>query len=185
MLMIRLQRVGRKNDPAFRLVVTEHTNSTKSGRYLEVLGSYDARKTTEHFDADKIKHWMSKGAKTSDTVHNILVSHKIIEGKKKNVLPKKSPIVDEAKIAAEKAAEEAKVKAAADAKVAAEAEALAAKEAAEKAEADAKAAAEAPVEATPEEPVTVDEVVAEVATESEEAPAEVVTPETPEEVTAA
>jgi small subunit ribosomal protein S16 len=44
----------------------------------------------------------------SDTVHNILVGQKVIEGKKKNVLPKKSPIVDEEKLAKE--AEEKKAK---------------------------------------------------------------------------
>ena len=57
----------------------------------------------------------------SDTVHNFLVSHKIIEGKKKNVLPRKSPIIDEAKVKAE-----AEAKAAAEAKAKAEAEAAAA-----------------------------------------------------------
>jgi small subunit ribosomal protein S16 len=38
---------------------------------------------------------MSKGAKASDTVHNLLISKKIIEGKKINTLPKKKPIVKE------------------------------------------------------------------------------------------
>ena len=39
---------------------------------------------------------MSKGAKLSDTVYNFLVSKKVIDGKKKNVLPKKSPIKKDA-----------------------------------------------------------------------------------------
>jgi small subunit ribosomal protein S16 len=128
MLKIRLQRVGRKNDPAFRVVVTEHTNSTKSGRYLEVLGSYDPRKTSEHFDGEKIKKWMSKGAKLTPTMHNLLVGKKIIEGKKINVLPRKSPVVDEEKIAAEKAQADAKIKAEADARAEAEAKAKAEEE---------------------------------------------------------
>jgi small subunit ribosomal protein S16 len=43
------------------------------------------------FKADRIKHWMSNGAQVSDTVHNFLVKQKLIEGKKKNVLSKKTP----------------------------------------------------------------------------------------------
>jgi small subunit ribosomal protein S16 len=94
MLMIRLQRVGRKHEPTFRLVLTDSKNSTKSGKYLEVLGSYDPRleNKIEQFDVAKIKHWMSKGAQLSGTVHNFLVHKKAIEGKKMNVLPKKRPI---------------------------------------------------------------------------------------------
>jgi small subunit ribosomal protein S16 len=97
MLAIRLQRVGRKHEPIFRLVVTDSKNSTKSGRILEIIGSHDPRHKTETvIEIDRVKHWMSVGAKPSDTVHNMLVSKKIIEGKKINVLPKKRPIKKEA-----------------------------------------------------------------------------------------
>ena len=44
MLMIRLQRVGRKNEPVFRVVLTDSKNGPKSGKFLEVLGSYDSRR---------------------------------------------------------------------------------------------------------------------------------------------
>jgi small subunit ribosomal protein S16 len=91
MLMIRLQRIGRKNDPAFRVVLTDSKNSTKSGKFLEILGSYQAKQGTKTFNGERIKHWMGKGAQLSDTVHNFLVQEKIIEGKKVNVLSKKSP----------------------------------------------------------------------------------------------
>ena len=90
--MIRLQRVGRKNIPIFRIVLTDKRNSTKSGRYLEVLGNYDPRKNgIKQLNGEKIKHWISKGAKATGTIHNLLISEKIITGKKINVLPKKSP----------------------------------------------------------------------------------------------
>jgi len=160
MLKIRLQRVGRKNDPAFRVVVTEHTNSTKSGRYLEVLGSYDPRKTTEHFDAPRIKEWMDKGAKLSGTLHNLLISKNIISGKKINVLPRKSPVVDEEKVAAEKATAEAKVKAKSDAEAAAKAEAEAPKEEVAPVE-ETPALKETPAEipVTPEEPVAKEKIL--------------------------
>ena len=93
MLPIRLQRVGRKNEPVFRLVVTDSQNSPKSRNYLEVLGSYDSRRGEKaEFNAEQIKAWIAKGAQTSETVHNLLVSKKIITGKKINVLPLKTAI---------------------------------------------------------------------------------------------
>lgn len=96
MLMIRLQRVGKRNEPTFRIVVTDSKNSTKSGKFLEVIGSYDSREKNEtKVDADRVKHWISQGAQLSDTLHNLFIEKGIIEGKKINVLPKKSPIAKE------------------------------------------------------------------------------------------
>jgi small subunit ribosomal protein S16 len=91
MLKIRLQRIGRKNDPAFRVVLTDHKNAAKSGRFLELLGTYNPKLGKTSFNAPRIKEWISKGAQLSDTMHNFMVSEKIIEGKKKNSLSKKSP----------------------------------------------------------------------------------------------
>jgi len=89
MLIIRLQRVGRVHEPTFRIVLTDSKNSTKSGRYLEILGSYDARgKGICQVDGEKVKHWISKGVQLSATVRNFLIEQKIITGKKINVLPK-------------------------------------------------------------------------------------------------
>ena len=101
MLKIRLQRVGRKHEPSFRLVLTDSKNSTKSGKYLEVLGNYDARRGEKsEFKSDRVTYWMSKGAQVTPTVHNMLVSKKVIEGKKINVLPLKKAIVKESEASA-------------------------------------------------------------------------------------
>lgn len=89
MLKIRLQRVGRKNDPSFRLVVTDSRNSAKSGKFLEVLGSYDARQNRFAATAERVQHWLTNGAKATVTVHNLLVRKKIVAGKKVNALPKR------------------------------------------------------------------------------------------------
>ncbi|HVU06812.1 MAG TPA: 30S ribosomal protein S16 [Candidatus Paceibacterota bacterium] len=107
MLKIRLQRVGRVNVPTFRVVVTDSKNSTKSGRSLEVIGTYDPVNDVKEIKADRVKHWMGHGAKLSDTVHNWLIDKKVIPGKKVNALPKKSPIVDPKAAEAAKAAAEA------------------------------------------------------------------------------
>lgn len=110
MLMIRLQRTGRKHEPVFRVVVTDSKTGPKSGKHIEILGSYDARqKDRAIVKADRVQHWITQGAQVSDTVHNVLVDQGIIEGKKKNALPKKTPIVKEPteeEIAAEAKAKE-------------------------------------------------------------------------------
>lgn len=154
MLMMRLQRVGRKNDPSYRIVVVDKRTGPKSNKHVDYVGFYSPKVGEIKIDKDKAKHWLSKGVQPSDTIYNILISQKVIEGKKKNVLPKKSPIIDEAKLKAEaeakaKAEEEAKVKA----EAAANAEAEKASEVATPEPADAPEAttpAEAP-EATPAE----------------------------------
>lgn len=90
MLTIRLTRVGKKKDASFRVIVIDSKRKVQAGNYLEMLGSYDPRVDHAELKADRIKHWISQGAQTSDTVHNLLISQKIIEGKKINVLPRKT-----------------------------------------------------------------------------------------------
>lgn len=102
MLKIRLQRIGRKNDPAFRVVLTDSKNSTKSGKFLEIIGTYNPKAGEKKFEVERIKYWMSKGAQLSDTMHNFLVHEKVIEGKKINVLPKKKPTVKRKELKAKK-----------------------------------------------------------------------------------
>lgn len=97
MLTIRLQRTGRKNQAQFRVVLTDSKNSPKSGRFKEILGSYDPKSGITQFNADRVKHWVGLGAKASGTVHNFLVDKKIITGDKKNVLPKKTKQTKEEK----------------------------------------------------------------------------------------
>lgn len=81
MLKIRLQRIGRKNDPKFRLVITEQKSKPQSGE-LEILGSYDPKTDSKILKAERITYWISKGAQLSDTAHNFLVKNQVITGKK-------------------------------------------------------------------------------------------------------
>lgn len=129
MLMLRLQRVGRRNEAHFKIVVIEKTKGPKSQKYVDIVGSYNPKMGTVTVNEEKVKTHLANGVQPSDTVYNMLVTKGLIEGRKKNVLPKKSPVIDEEAIA--RAKEEAEAKAAAEkaAKEAAEAEAQAAKEA--------------------------------------------------------
>jgi|JI10StandDraft_1071094.scaffolds.fasta_scaffold203881_2 small subunit ribosomal protein S16 len=142
--MIRFQRIGRRNDPAFRILVLEKTSGPKAGTYVDHIGSYNPKTKNFSIVEDRLKHWMSVGAQVSPSLFNLLVNKKILEGKKINVLPKKAPIVSEEAKAAAAAAEAAK-----------------------------NAPAPAPVEAPAETVVEVSEAeAAEVVAEAEEAPAE-------------
>jgi len=95
MLMIRLQRIGRKNEPHFRMVVTDKTSGPKSGRFIEVVGSYNPKLGAIELKKERITHYLKNGAQPSGTVHNFLVDAKLIDGKKRNVLPKKTRIKKE------------------------------------------------------------------------------------------
>ena len=101
MLKIRFQRTGRRNDPAFRIVVGEHTKHPKSGSHTETVGSYHPKTKATVIDAEAVKSWIAKGAQASGTVHNLLVSKGVIEGKKVNVLSKKSVPAKEGEAAVE------------------------------------------------------------------------------------
>lgn len=91
MLIIRLHREGKKNSATFRIVVTEKQNAAK-GKFLEILGSYNPHLNSKIFKKERINYWLSKGAKTSDTAHNLLVSAGIIKGPKKTIKIKKGAV---------------------------------------------------------------------------------------------
>ncbi len=100
--MIRLQRTGRKHEPTFRVVLTDSKNGPKSGKFLEILGSYDARRNADtQLKKERIQHWIAQGAQVSDTMHNLLITHSVIAGEKKNVLPQKTPIRKEVPVVEE------------------------------------------------------------------------------------
>lgn len=81
MLMLKLQRVGRKNDPAFRVVVTEKRSKPQSGE-REILGSFHPKTKATILKNERILYWISKGAQPTPTVHNLLVKNSVIGAKK-------------------------------------------------------------------------------------------------------
>ncbi|MFH1171456.1 MAG: 30S ribosomal protein S16 [bacterium] len=93
MVILRLSRHGRKNQPSFRIVVQEKQRSPSSN-VLETIGRYDPRTNPAAFDvkADRVAHWISHGAQVSNTLHNLFVEHKILSGEKRRVVHlKKQP----------------------------------------------------------------------------------------------
>ena len=81
MLKIRLQRIGKKNSPSFRVVLVEHTMRPQ-GEFIELLGSYNKIQKQKNLNKERILYWISKGAQLSPTMHNMLVDEKIIDKSK-------------------------------------------------------------------------------------------------------
>lgn len=182
MLTIRLQRMGKKKFPTYRLIISEKTHDTQ-GEYLEILGNFNphVKENGLVVKADRVKYWISKGAQMSPTVNNLLIVNNVITGEKEKSVflsvRRKGKIVEK-----NKAKEDAKAKAKADAEAKAQAEAEAkVKEAEDKAQAEAEAKAKAEEEAKAkteaeaeaktktEEPVVEETKTAEVPTEEKPA----------------
>ena len=75
--MIRLARTGATKKPSYRVVVIEKARA-RDGRFLEIVGHYDPRKTpvTLVLDNERVDYWIKKGAQPSDTVRDFLRKQK-------------------------------------------------------------------------------------------------------------
>ena len=82
MLVIRLRRVGKKNQPAFKIIVTEKKKAPTKGIFIEEVGFWNPLTKERILKEERIKYWLSVGAKASDTIHNMLIDGKVIEGEK-------------------------------------------------------------------------------------------------------
>ncbi len=86
MLTIRLLRTGKKNQPSYKVVVTDKKNPPQGGRFVEEVGFYNPKTKEKNFAKDRITYWLSVGAQASDTVHNMLVNEKIIDQPKRQII---------------------------------------------------------------------------------------------------
>lgn len=94
MLKIRLRRVGKRNQPSYRVVVVEHTQKSQ-GSYLEALGSYNPRAGIFAVKQDRVLYWLDNGAQPSERMAKLLTSinlkHKLISLPDYNRKPKRAP----------------------------------------------------------------------------------------------
>ena len=76
MVCIRMRRTGSKKRTFFRGGVSE-ARSKKEGEFVEVLGFYNPRTkpATVEINKERIAHWISKGARPSDSVRTLLARH--------------------------------------------------------------------------------------------------------------
>lgn len=80
MVRIRLRRVGKRHQPAYRIVVVDSRNP-RDGAYIETLGFYNPRQEPPltQVDAERAKKWLQRGARPSPAVARILVKLGIME----------------------------------------------------------------------------------------------------------
>lgn len=74
MLVIRMQRTGRKGHAQFRVVVQDSRRTPTSGKVVALLGSYDPHTKTTTLNKEKAAFYMEHGAQPSDRVARLLQS---------------------------------------------------------------------------------------------------------------
>jgi small subunit ribosomal protein S16 len=97
---IRLRRIGAKKHPFYRLVVAD-TRSPRDGKFIEILGTYDpmTEPVKLNIDQEKVKAWLQKGARPSDTARAFLIDLGLLpkeSAKKRPTKPPKSAAKPEA-----------------------------------------------------------------------------------------
>jgi small subunit ribosomal protein S16 len=81
MLAIKLQRIGKKHQPSYRIVVAEK-RSKMAAPPVEDLGSFNPFTKKATVKKERISYWISKGAQATATTHNLLVKEGVLESKK-------------------------------------------------------------------------------------------------------
>jgi small subunit ribosomal protein S16 len=84
LVKIRLKRMGTTKRPFYRLVVAD-SRSPRDGRFIEALGYYDPlpQPASVKIDADRVREWLRKGARPSDSARDLLVAQGILAGNPK------------------------------------------------------------------------------------------------------
>lgn len=79
MVKIRLARFGSKKNPIYRIVVADE-QTPRDGRAIESIGRYNPQLEPSliEIDADRAKHWLSKGAQPSEPVRRLLQKQGIV-----------------------------------------------------------------------------------------------------------
>lgn len=76
MVVIRLRRAGSKKRPFFRVVVTD-SRTARDSSFVEILGHYNprAKPAVVKVDRERLQHWITKGARPSDSVRTLIARH--------------------------------------------------------------------------------------------------------------
>jgi small subunit ribosomal protein S16 len=108
MLAIRLQRLGRKGYPVYRVAVQEAQRHPSSGRVVAYVGSYNPHTKESKFDAEKVEFYLKNGAQPTPRVVRLLSENKVkLPSWVKSANPKQSEIKNAEKLRRNRPAEEA------------------------------------------------------------------------------
>ena len=84
MLAIKLRRIGKKNQPSYRIVVSEK-KSKVLGKFVEDLGWYDPKNKKFNINKERAQYRMKTGCQPTDTVYNFFVKTGVVKGPKRPV----------------------------------------------------------------------------------------------------
>jgi len=98
---IRLKRMGTTKRPVYRLVVAD-SRSPRDGRFIEAIGFYDPlpNPAVVRIDEEKVRVWMKRGARPSDSARSLLVQQGILAGTQRRTAPAKAAAATEKEPAA-------------------------------------------------------------------------------------
>ena len=106
MVKIRLKRMGTTKRPVYRLVVAD-SRSPRDGRFIEAIGFYDPlpNPAVVRIDEEKVRVWMKRGARPSDSARSLLVQQGILAGTQRRTAPPKPAAAEPAAPVADAAPE--------------------------------------------------------------------------------
>jgi small subunit ribosomal protein S16 len=90
MVKIRLSRTGRKNNPSYRVVITNNREKRDS-KAIELVGYYLPKQKQIELNAERINYWLSVGAQPTDTVRSLLIRKEILKASKNKKTYAKKP----------------------------------------------------------------------------------------------
>lgn len=77
MLAIRMQRLGRKAAPVYRLAVQEAQRHPSSGRVVAYVGSYNPHTKESKINKEKVEFYLKNGAQPTPRVVRVLTEQKV------------------------------------------------------------------------------------------------------------
>ncbi|MFP5320482.1 MAG: 30S ribosomal protein S16 [Acidimicrobiia bacterium] len=85
---LRLMRMGKKKQPTYRIVAAD-SRSPRDGRFIEIIGHYDARREPSliKVDNERAVHWLKNGAQPTETVQKLLTLSGAVAQAKGEPLP--------------------------------------------------------------------------------------------------
>ncbi|MFC1622417.1 30S ribosomal protein S16 [Patescibacteria group bacterium] len=85
MVILRLQRIGRKKEPHFRLIAQDKKKD-QWDKSIEILGWLNPRSKEKTLKKERVEYWLSVGAQCTDRVHNWLIDEGILKQDKRNTI---------------------------------------------------------------------------------------------------
>ncbi len=99
MVVLRLQKIGKKGQAQFRLLAQDKRKDPQD-KSLEILGFLNPHTKESKFKEERVKYWLAQGAQPTATVHNLLIDKNILSTAKVKTAKLKKTVEVAAPVAA-------------------------------------------------------------------------------------